>query len=118
MLFHYGCELHYLNPNGIQQLSIFVVLCDGFLGVEPNFVLWKNFFSPWLHRGRVGTGDNATFLPMDIGSVTIQLKNSRSAKYIYVPMPSSHSGWHKRWFYLHNDAACYRQILGVGPREK
>lgn len=53
VLFHYGCELHHLNPNGIQQLSTFVALCECFLGVEPNFALWKYFFSARLMRCKV-----------------------------------------------------------------
>jgi hypothetical protein len=36
VLLAYGVELHYLNPNGIQHLVEFEVLCKGFLKVEPH----------------------------------------------------------------------------------
>ena len=34
-----------MNPNGIQHISAFVVLCEGYLGIEPHFELWKYFFA-------------------------------------------------------------------------
>lgn len=43
-LHHYGAELQHLNPNGIQHISAFVTLCEGFLGIEPHFLLWCHFF--------------------------------------------------------------------------
>lgn len=88
MLLQYSCELHHLNPNGIQQLSIFVTLCEGFLVVEPHFGLWKSFFSARLQRRKVGSGEDVMFAPTDIGSVSIQLKLTRSSKYIYASKPS------------------------------
>lgn len=78
---------------------------QGFLGIEPNFTLWKNFFSARLQRCWVGSGDHAVSFLVDVGSVTIQPKNSHWVKDIYSPTPSSHPGWQKRWFYLCNDAA-------------
>jgi hypothetical protein len=29
-------QLYYLNPNGIQHIAAFIVLCEGYIGVEPN----------------------------------------------------------------------------------
>lgn len=71
VLFHYGCELDHLNPNGIQQVSTFLVLCEDFLGVSPNFTLWKHFFSTRLMWCRLGSGDDAALIAADIGSVSI-----------------------------------------------
>lgn len=66
-------------------------------------MLWKYFFSAWLMKHKVGAGDNVTSLPTDIGSVLIYPSTTRLPSYLYAPTPSGHSGWHKRWFYLHND---------------
>ena len=43
LLHHYGLELQHLNPNGIEHILAFVALCEGYLGIEPHFELWKYF---------------------------------------------------------------------------
>jgi hypothetical protein len=45
LLHYYDIKLQHLNPNGLQHIATFVALCEGFLGVEPHFELWKYFFS-------------------------------------------------------------------------
>ena len=39
LLHFYKIELQHLNPNGIQHMAAFVVLCEGFLGISPHFDL-------------------------------------------------------------------------------
>jgi polyhydroxyalkanoate synthesis regulator protein len=39
LLHYYGVELQHLNPNGVQHISTFIVLCEGYLGIEPYFKL-------------------------------------------------------------------------------
>jgi hypothetical protein len=36
LLYYYGIELQHLNPNSICHISIFIHLCEAFLGIEPN----------------------------------------------------------------------------------
>jgi hypothetical protein len=36
LLHYYGVELHNFNPNSIAQATIFVVVCEGFLGIDPH----------------------------------------------------------------------------------
>ncbi|KAE8802585.1 hypothetical protein D1007_21616 [Hordeum vulgare] len=38
-LIFFGLQPHHLAPNAILQLSAFVVLCEGFLGIEPRLDL-------------------------------------------------------------------------------
>jgi hypothetical protein len=45
LLHHYGVELHNLNPNSIVQATIFAVVCEGFLGIDPHWDLWTHLFS-------------------------------------------------------------------------
>ena len=45
LLHHYQIELQHLNPNGIQHIMAFIVMCKGYLGIEPHFELWRYFFS-------------------------------------------------------------------------
>ncbi|KAE8778203.1 hypothetical protein D1007_48908 [Hordeum vulgare] len=40
----FGLQPHHLAPNAILQLSAFVVLCEGFVGVEPRVDLWCSLF--------------------------------------------------------------------------
>ncbi|KAE8798023.1 gypsy-type retrotransposon rire2 protein [Hordeum vulgare] len=40
----FGLQLHHLAPNAILQLASFVVLCEGFLGIEPRLDLWQSLF--------------------------------------------------------------------------
>ena len=41
----FGLQLHHLGAGAIVQLSGFVTLCEGYLGVEPTIDLWARFFS-------------------------------------------------------------------------
>src|SRR6266480_1293400 len=44
LLFIYGVQLHHLTPNSILHISIFITLCECFLGTPPNWGLWKRIF--------------------------------------------------------------------------
>ena len=41
----FGLQPHHLGAGDIMQLSGFVTLCEGYLGVEPSIDLWVRFFS-------------------------------------------------------------------------
>ena len=41
----FGLQPHHLGAGAIVQLSGFVTLCEGYLGVEPMIDLWARFFS-------------------------------------------------------------------------
>ncbi|KAE8787263.1 gypsy-type retrotransposon rire2 protein [Hordeum vulgare] len=44
-LIFFGMQSHHLAPNAILQLASYVILCEGFLGIEPRLDLWKSCFS-------------------------------------------------------------------------
>jgi hypothetical protein len=44
LLHFYEIELHHLNPNTVLQILAFIVLCEAYLGIGPNFALWRYFF--------------------------------------------------------------------------
>jgi hypothetical protein len=44
LLDHYKIKLVHLNPNSILQITVFIHLCKAFLGIPPNFPLFKNYF--------------------------------------------------------------------------
>ncbi|KAE8789841.1 hypothetical protein D1007_35952 [Hordeum vulgare] len=43
-LIFFGLQPHHLAPNAILQLASFVVLCEGFLGIETRLDLWQKLF--------------------------------------------------------------------------
>ena len=44
LLFVYGIQLYQLTPNSILHISIFITLCECFLGIHPHWGLWKRIF--------------------------------------------------------------------------
>jgi hypothetical protein len=41
---YYRISICNLHPNSILSVSIFIVLCESFLGIQPHFNLWRHFF--------------------------------------------------------------------------
>ncbi|KAK1685389.1 hypothetical protein QYE76_046237 [Lolium multiflorum] len=95
LLFVYGIQLHQLTPNSILHISIFITLCECFLGVAPNWALWKRIFC--LRRNGA---HNATY---NIGGVVICVRTD--VDYFDVKFPDSVQGWRKRWLYIHEESA-------------
>ena len=54
LLHHYQIELQHLNLNGIQHIAAFIMMCEGYLGIEPHFELWRYFFSISLIKKKRG----------------------------------------------------------------
>jgi hypothetical protein len=57
-----------LNPNLVLQIAVFISLCEGYLGIKPNFALWKYYFSATVFLKSVRRGKS---VPVHIGSCTI-----------------------------------------------
>jgi hypothetical protein len=55
LLYFYNLNLTHLNPNSILQISIFVHLCEAYLGILPHFGLWK-----YLYHCRSGMAGGST----------------------------------------------------------
>ena len=70
LLHYYGLELQHLNPNGIQHISAFVVLCEGYLGIEPHFELWKYLFVVELQKKNKWKKPDLT-VPMGCASIRL-----------------------------------------------
>jgi hypothetical protein len=81
------------------------MLCEGFLGIEPHFELWRYFFAVSLHkRVKREKGEKREF-KVPVGTTSIHLWGNRVAQYMSLPLTASNKGWHKQWFYLKNDPA-------------
>jgi hypothetical protein len=88
-----------------------VVLCKGYLGIEPHFELWKYFFAVSLQKKR--EKNNVELLVL-MGCARIHLRGGRAARYIPIALTKSNKGWYKLWFYLKNDApaSCQSSLVG------
>ncbi|KAK1610993.1 hypothetical protein QYE76_034666 [Lolium multiflorum] len=95
LLFVYGIQLHQLTPNSILHISIFITLCECFLGIPPNWALWKHIFC--LRRNG---SHNVTY---NIGGVVICVRTD--VDYFDVKFPDSVQGWRKKWLYIHEESA-------------
>ncbi|KAK1613207.1 hypothetical protein QYE76_036880 [Lolium multiflorum] len=95
LLFVYGVQLHQLTPNSILHVAIFITLCECFLGVPPNWALWKRIF--YLRRNG---SHNFTY---NIGGVVICVRPD--VEYFDVKFPDSVQGWRKRWLYVREESA-------------
>ncbi|KAK1667375.1 hypothetical protein QYE76_055534 [Lolium multiflorum] len=93
LLFIYGLQLHHLTPNSILHISIFITLCEAFLGVQPNWALWKRIFFC-----RRNGSPNVTY---NIGGVVISVRPT--VDYFDVKLPDSVQGWRKKWLYIQEE---------------
>ena len=92
---YYQIELQHLNPNGIRHITVFIALCEGYLGIEPHFELWKYFFAVSLI-----TKDVSIVL---MGYAGIHLHSRWAIDYLEVTIMRSNKGWHSLRFYVRND---------------
>ena len=44
LLYYYGLCLHDLTLEEILRLSVFIMLCEGFLGIPAHYDLWRILF--------------------------------------------------------------------------
>jgi hypothetical protein len=98
---YYGVELHNFNPNSIAQATIFVAVCEGFLGIDPHWDMWTHLFSAEFFAA--STDVKKVRMAVRAGSCTLQLRSGRASQYIPASLVSSNKGWQNRWFYLWND---------------
>ncbi|KAK1693407.1 hypothetical protein QYE76_010104 [Lolium multiflorum] len=92
-LFVYGIQLHQLTPNSILHISIFITLCECFLGTHPYWGLWKRIF--YLRR------NNSRNFVYNVGGVCICIR--LDVDYFDVKFPDSVQGWRRRWLYIQEE---------------
>ncbi|KAK1647617.1 hypothetical protein QYE76_065422 [Lolium multiflorum] len=103
------CELHAINqltPNSILHISIFITLCECFLGTHPHWGLWKRIF--YLRH------NNSRNVVYNVGSVCIYVRPD--IDYFDVKFPDSVQWWRRRWLYV-QDECKNSQEYGIAPFE-
>jgi hypothetical protein len=98
---YYGVELHNFNPNSIAQATIFVAVCEGFLGIDHHWDLWTHLFS--VEFFAASTDVKKVRMAVRAGGYTLQLRSGRASQYIPASLVSSNKGWQNWWFYLRNN---------------
>jgi hypothetical protein len=96
LLYYYVLELHPLNPNSIRHILIFIHFCEAFLGIEPQWDLFRFLF-------RVKPQPTSKHLSA-IGGAGIQLRQQAGDKYLSYKFPFNLPGWKNHWFYIENHA--------------
>ncbi|KAK1661582.1 hypothetical protein QYE76_049741 [Lolium multiflorum] len=89
LLYFYGIQLWQLTPNSILHLSIFVAVCEAFLGIDPHWGLWRKIFYVKRHDSNG---------PPVVGGVGFVVR--KEVDYLDYPMKESVQGWRNKWFYL------------------
>ena len=89
-----GVQVHHLTPNSILHISIFVHLCEAFLGNEPHFDLFQYFFhlKPHPNESKVDV----------VGGAGLQFRQGRKTKYIPYESSDKVIDWKSMWFYIWN----------------
>jgi hypothetical protein len=108
LLDHYQIELFHLNPNSILQIAVFVHLCETFLGIPPNFPLFKNYFFLKYHPSAANR--------KVIRGVGLQTRPHVS--FLDLPLKTSLRGWHRTWFYYENHEPSLPLLLADSPSSK
>jgi hypothetical protein len=106
----YGIELVHLNPNGILHLSIFVHLCEAYLGIPPNFALFRHFFRVKPHPSQKS--------PALVGGAGVQLRQEFGGEYLDYTRKTTNSDWKQNWFYIGNHAPSLPKRSGKRPEYK
>ncbi|KAE8800316.1 hypothetical protein D1007_24166 [Hordeum vulgare] len=115
-LHFFGLQPHHLAPNAILQLSAFVVLCEGFVGIEPRVDLWRNLFffkqqSIAMEKSEVEKLKGPR--PMTPCGVALVHHRSKSG-FPKMPLQESIKHWQKGFFYVKN-ADPAQDVLNMPP---
>jgi hypothetical protein len=80
LLSYYRIQLHHLTPNSFVHLSIFVHLCEPFLGIDPHFELFRFLFHP---------KPQPNSIKLDVvGGAGLQLRQGKDKVYILYKLSS------------------------------
>ncbi|KAK1608227.1 hypothetical protein QYE76_031900 [Lolium multiflorum] len=81
------------GPHSVQQISLFVALCECYLACPPYFPLWVSIF-----HGRATRASKGSEALIPNGGITFQVKSGES--FIDMALPKkAQSQWRRFWFY-------------------
>ncbi|KAK1652089.1 hypothetical protein QYE76_069894 [Lolium multiflorum] len=93
LLSFYNIKVSDLGPHSVQQIALFVALCECYLGCPPYFPLWVSIF-----HGRASRISKSEQSLIPNGGITFQVKSGEN--FIDMALPKkAQSQWRKFWFY-------------------
>ncbi|KAK1649139.1 hypothetical protein QYE76_066944 [Lolium multiflorum] len=93
LLSFYNIKVSDLGPHSVQQIALFVALCECYLGCPPYFPLWVSIF-----HGRATRVSKVDQSLIPNGGITFQVKSGEN--FIDMALPKkAQSQWRKYWFY-------------------
>jgi hypothetical protein len=94
LLDYYAIEYLNLNPIGIFHVSVFVHLCEAFLGIKPHWVLFRKFYHV---KPQPSAND-----PRVVAGAGIQMRDDAAEQYLAYKLIDSNQDWKSKWFYITN----------------
>ena len=91
---YFGISLNHLAPNAVLHLSVFVHLCETFLGIPPSLSLFRYFF-----RLKPQPRSDDTHV---LGGRGIQFRQGRKGRFFDYDLVDSVRDWRADWFYAAN----------------
>jgi hypothetical protein len=88
----YGIHLAHLVPNSVVILSTFAHLCEMFLGIQPNLMLFRHLYTLRSNSTR-----------HTVGSCSFRLRDT--AAYIPMSLRDKWEAWTKQWMYIQADVS-------------
>jgi len=92
LLLYYEIGICNLHPNSILLVATFIHLYEAFVGIEPQFDLFRYLFC--LRKKGAHGGSKIA------GGVYLNLQDGMKARYHSYPWNTSLSEWYKRLFYI------------------
>ena len=90
LMFYYGLDFHDLAPNFILNISVFIVVCEAFLRIQPHFGLWLKIFSV---KPKVVGGRQAECGGAMVGKIA-------NVTWLEGAFVETIKGWLSGWFYI------------------
>jgi len=107
LLHYYRIQLHHLTPNSFVHMSIFVHLCEAFLGIEPHFELFCYLF----HL----KPQPDSFVLDVVGGAGLQLRQWKDREYISYKLSNKVIEWKPKWFFIENRLGSFPSITLGAP---
>lgn len=91
LLNYYGILHIHRHPNSYLQLSVFINLCEAYLGIEPHFDLFHHLFQLKPSGGA-----------KEVGAVYLTMREGALKEYKTIPLNTLLKKWKAEWFYTGN----------------
>jgi len=96
-----GSQLHHIVPNTITLLASFFTLCEGFIGIEPHWHLFRSIYTIRPQKVKKSGEDGSMEVNHLCGGLFIARK--QGTQYFPSSLPDSVRNWQNSWFYCKVD---------------